>query len=71
MYTDETDGMELLELARTFQVDRSRAIEADIRRRRLLDQTSQQTADTSLTAAPVDRRSDPVTSRTTPLSQAR
>jgi hypothetical protein len=63
--------MELLELARTFQVDRSRAIEADIRRRRLLDRPSQQTADTSLTAGPADRRTDPTTSRTTPLSQAR
>jgi hypothetical protein len=63
--------MELLELARTFQADRSREIEADIRRRRLLDRPLQQTAATSLTAAPTDRRSDPSTSRTSPLSPAR
>lgn len=51
-YDWQNPGMDLIELARTIQADRNRAIAAETRRRRLMD-TTEATAPAAPAARPI------------------
>ena len=60
-YGRQTTGMDLIELARTIQADRERAIETERRRRQYLSTTAERVA-TSTAARPISSPQRPASS---------